>query len=187
MLNNSNTNENQINALAGEAAANPPARDDLEAWQDWLLEFAAWRSFITLEFKDIVGKVKAQGCWRSLLQDLNRDAFGTHYTRIVGHCYFAYVVGYEKQQRGSFHMHAVIDRPINFQLVHDRWHVLGGDNMAWKYPGDKNHIGFAWIEQIKNRIAVIKYVTKYVAKGGDLDVYKPRRYVDPVKPLTWWR
>jgi len=164
-----------------------PGEDPVEAWQTWLLEIASWKSFITLEFKDIVGREKAVGSWRHLVQKLNRELYGNHYTRIVGHSYFSYVIGYEKQQRGSFHMHVAVDQPVNYQLIHDTWHVLGGDRYAWKNPGDKNHIGFAWISQIKDRIGVVNYITKYISKGGDVDVYLSKKFKAPAKNPGWWR
>jgi len=175
------------NAAAPESFAEGPRRDDLEAWQNWIIEFADWRSFITLEFKDIVGRRKAQGCWRRLVQVLNQDLFGNHYTRIVGHSYFSYVIGYEQQERGSFHMHVIVDQPVHYQLIHDTWHVLGGDRFAWKNPGDKNHIGFAWIDQVRNRISVVNYISKYISKGGEIDIYKPRKYKSPNKNPEWWQ
>lgn len=176
-------------AFQGDEGGLELRQDQQRAWVVWILGAASWRSFITLEFKDIVGRDRARACWRSLVQTLNRDLWGNHYTRDVGHCYFAYLVGYEQQKRGSFHLHALVDRPVNYQLIHDTWHILGGDAQAKLNPSDRSHIGFAWIDQIKDVIASVVYVTKYVSKGGDLEIHLPQKWVykkePPFKPM-WW-
>lgn len=177
-------------AAGGAGGGNQQLQEQQRAWVTWMLEARTWRHFLTLEFREIATREKALGSWRRLVQKLNIDLWGNHYTRIVGHSYFAYLLGVEQQQRGAYHLHALIDQPLNYQLIHDAWHVIGGDKQAKDNPSDKNHIGFAWIEQIKDPIGAVIYVTKYVAKQGDMDIHLPPKWVYEKQPAFkpyWWQ
>ncbi len=66
----------------------------------------------------------------------------------------------------------LIDKPVNFQLINTLWN-------KWA--------GFAWPEEIVLFDRVVRYVTKYVSKGGEIIPY----FADPnYKPLFlphWWK
>ena len=55
--------------------------------------------FVTLTFKDPIAPEPAFNIWWRLVRLLNEGSFGRHYTRIVGHAYFSYVLGIEYQRR----------------------------------------------------------------------------------------
>lgn len=142
-----------------------------EGWEIWVKGFADWKSFLTLTFRDIVTRDQSENQFRYLLQVLNRDLFGNHYTRIVGHSYFAYVSAWEHQKRGALHLHVLVDRPINFRLVHTVWNKMAG---------------FAWIEPVKDLDTTVSYISKYVSKGGDLSVHKPLKVKEPAFKPMWY-
>jgi hypothetical protein len=84
------------------------------------------------------------------VQLLNRDAFGDHYARDVGHSYFSYVLATEYQVRQALHFHFLADRPLNFDLIHTWW---------------GSTCGFAWLESIHDRGKCVSYLSKYVTKS----------------------
>jgi len=140
-------------------------------WSDYVFNFADWNSFITLTFERELSRDVVYSYWRSLIQNLNTDLFGNHYTRIVGHSYFAYCLAFEKQQRGAYHLHALISGRLNFKMIHDFW----------------NHVaGFAWITSAKDKKAVSIYVSKYVVKEGDLLLYRPLKQKIPAFQPLWY-
>jgi hypothetical protein len=141
------------------------------AMRDWLAGVKLWKLFLTLTFKNPIAPDPAFQIWRRLVRILNDRSFGSHYTRLVHHSYFSYVLGIEFQRRDVVHFHALVDKPLNFDLVHRWWNRAAG---------------FVWIDQIEHREKAIYYVTKYVTKGGELKIYAARTERAP-KPLPlWW-
>ena len=140
-------------------------------WENYILGLAPWKNFVTLTFREFVTRDQAEHMFRFLLQVLNRDLFGNHYTRIVGHHYSSYVVGFETQKRGALHMHVLFDRPVNFTLLHAVWNKMAG---------------FAWIEPVSDPARAVAYVSKYIVKGGDLVVYRPVKVKEPVFQPLWY-
>ena len=143
-----------------------------QAMRDWLAGVKLWKLFLTLTFKNPIPPEPAFQLWRRLVRILNHHSFGSHYTRIVHHSYFSYVLGIEWQRREVVHFHALVDKPLNFDLVHRWWNRAAG---------------FAWIDQIEHYDKALYYVTKYVTKGGELKIYSARNERVP-KPLPiWWK
>lgn len=128
------------------------------SWAEYVNNFADWKNFVTLTFEKEYSRDTVWQYWRTLVQMLNSDLYGHHYTRLVGHSYFSYCLAFERQDRGAYHLHALVDNRLNFKLIHDFW----------------NHIaGFAWIEVIRKKEGCALYVSKYVIKEGDLVLYRP--------------
>ncbi len=143
-----------------------------EAYRKWLSRLKLWRLFLTLTFRNPIAPDPAYQIWRRLIRTLNQKSFGPRYTRIVHHSYFSYVLGLEYQRRDVVHFHALVDKPLNFDLIHRWWNRAAG---------------FAWIDQIEHYDKAIHYVTKYVIKGGELSIYVARNERMP-KPLPlWWK
>lgn len=138
----------------------------------FVTNLADWKAFITLTFKEEKAPDVAKSLFQWFVRTNNAHAFGEHYTRKVGHSYFSYVVGAEYQQRGVLHFHVLVDKPLDFTFVHSTW---------------GKRCGFVWIDtKFKDKGAVVKYVCKYVVKGGEIDVYKAKRDFKPVNVPTWW-
>jgi hypothetical protein len=142
-----------------------------DGWEQWVKSFAQWQHFITLTFRDIVTREQSEHQFRFLIQVLNRDLFGNNYTRIVHHCYFAYVAGWEHQKRGALHLHVLVDRPVHYSVIHAVWQKMAG---------------FAWVEPVSDLDGIISYMAKYVTKGGDLTIYKPAVVKQPKFQPYWF-
>lgn len=142
-----------------------------ESWEGYIRGFADWKHFVTLTFREVATRDQSEHLFRFLVQVMNQELYGNHYTRIVGHSYFSYVVGFEYQKRGALHMHALVDRPIHFSLVHSIW---------------KKVAGFAWIEPVEDVNRAVSYLSKYVAKDGDLLVWKQHKSKIPSFQPLWY-
>lgn len=147
-----------------------------EQWFLFVRDFAPWKSFITLTFKDIVTRDQSEHAFRFLVQYLNQKLYGNHYTRIVGHCYFSYVVGFEYQKRGALHMHVLVDKPVDFSAIHSLW--CGLDK-------SKPRFGFAWIQPVNDLVGMARYMVKYVVKDGDLWMWKQKKFKLPAFVPMW--
>ncbi|HEY9758887.1 MAG TPA: hypothetical protein V6C97_27205 [Oculatellaceae cyanobacterium] len=140
-----------------------------DEWVSYVKGFSDWRLFVTLTFRDIVTRDQCEHLFGFLVQVLNRDLYGNHYTRIVHHSYFSYCVGFEYQVRGALHMHVLVDQPLHLTLLHSVW---------------QNVAGFAWVDPANDR--AVKYVSKYVTKGGDLAVWKQSNFKMPAFVPLWF-
>jgi hypothetical protein len=119
--------------------------------------------FCTFTFTDSVHPERAAKLFRLFIRRLNRHLYGSHYERKGRHGIF-WVLAWEYQQRGVLHFHALLGdvEDLNARARRldwmDRWLALGAP------------AGFARIEAIDSQDAVRDYVTKYVAKGGQIDL-----------------
>jgi hypothetical protein len=139
---------------------------------EWINGLREWTTFITLTFKKETAQDTANRLFNRLISILNKECFGKHYTRFVKHSYFSYVQGIEYQKRDVIHFHVLIDRPVNFQRIHILWN-------AWA--------GFVWTEIVKNQYQVTRYVSKYICKGGEINVHlADEKYIPHVMPF-WWK
>ena len=143
-----------------------------QEYVDWILSLADWSSFITLTFRDPIGYDPALNKFRYLVRVLNKELFGNHYTRIVKHSYFSYVLCAEYQTRDVLHYHLLIDRPVDYLLIHDTWEKIAG---------------FAQTKRIVNRIAAVRYVIKYAIKENDIRVYVAKALFNPSQFPIWWK
>ncbi len=72
-----------------------------------------------------------------------------------------WVRGSEYQMRGVLHYHALMSAIVDLNGFARR--------LSWMDEW-KKLAGFTKIEPVFDKTAVTKYVTKYVVKGGDIDV-----------------
>lgn len=143
-----------------------------DAWVDYALNFAEWKSFITLTFREEKFPDVAMSLFKWWVKSNNEHAFGKRYNRVVGYSYFSYLVGMEYQSREVVHFHVLVDKPINYGLTHLLW-------------GER--CGFAWVDgNLKSSQKVVDYVCKYVMKGGQIDLYKAKKDYCPKVVPTWW-
>lgn len=142
-------------------------------YEKWILNLASWKSLITLTFEEEKTPDVARSLFNWFVRKLNKHAFGSHYTQKVGHSYFSYVVGLERQTRDVVHFHALVDKPLDFNYLHKLW---------------GSRCGFAWVDgSIHNRVNAIRYVCKYTVKGGELDTYKSNCEKVPSPLPLWWK
>lgn len=136
--------------------------ETVQAWRDFLARFPMqW--FCTFTFTDSVHPERAGKLFRLLVRRLNRHLYGSHHERRGLQGVF-WVLASEYQKRGVLHFHALIGdvTDLNARARRldwmDRWLELGPP------------AGYARIEAIDSQDAVRAYTTKYVTKGGQIDL-----------------
>ena len=137
----------------------------------WILDLANWKVSLTLTFRDEKYHDVAIAYFKKLVRYLNKDVFGKQYKKIVKESYFSYALGIEYQRRGVIHFHAIVDRPVNFKRIHTLWN-------KWA--------GFAWIDNIRNQYDCVRYIAKYILKGGQNEVHKAKKLYMPEVIPHWW-
>jgi hypothetical protein len=90
-----------------------------------------------------------------LISQANRVLFGVRWAKYGGGLRWCRALEYQK--RDVIHYHALITGVQDLRRLFwmDRWHELAG---------------YARIEPIESSAAVSRYVSKYVIKGGELDL-----------------
>ena len=136
----------------------PAATLDLrDAWIV-LLSRWSWEWFCTFTFRDPIHPEAADKRFRLLISQANRTLYGPRwYTKNQG---IRWCRALEYQKREVIHYHALLSniRDLRRLFWMDRWHELAG---------------YARIEQISSIQAVYRYVSKYVVKGGEIDLGGP--------------
>ena len=134
----------------------------VEAWRDFLARFPMqW--FCTFTFTEDVHPERGAKLFRLFVRKLNQSLYGRHFER-KGKDGVFWALAWEYQKRGVLHFHAlrgdVEDLNVRARRLDwmDIWHGFG------------KPAGFARIEAIDSQDAVRDYVTKYVAKGGQIDL-----------------
>ena len=128
------------------------------SWAEFLGRWS-WEWFCTLTFvSDRVHPERANKCFRVWLAKVNEAAFGRHWRRRGKGVLWAR--GTEFQRRGSVHFHALLARVGQARRLSmmDEWAKLAG---------------WARIRPVTRQDLVRKYVAKYVAKGGEIDLGGP--------------
>ncbi|HKA52809.1 MAG TPA: protein rep, partial [Candidatus Binatia bacterium] len=144
----------------GDSAATPVnARALQDAWIGFLQRWP-WQWFCTLTFRDLVHPEAAARQFRLFEAMINRALYGPRWHKHGQGIRWVRVLEY--QQRGVIHFHALLAgvgglRPLVWA---DRWHKLAG---------------FAKIEPITHQAAVVRYVSKYVRRGDELELGGLRR------------
>jgi hypothetical protein len=128
-----------------------------EAWVELLSRYT-WDWFCSFTFRgDILHPEKAGKKFSVLVAKINRTLYGQRYYKHGKS--IRWVRAIEMQKRGVLHYHALLAgerlqelRRLTFM---DEW-----DGLA----------GWARIEPLRSSQAVYRYVSKYVTKGGEIDI-----------------
>lgn len=132
------------------------------AWRDFLGRFPMqW--FCTFTFREDVHPERAAKLFRLFIRRLNQALYGRHFER-KGKVGVFWVLAWEYQKRGVLHFHALIGdvEDLNTRARRLDWMDI--------WEGFGAPAGFARIEAIDSQDAVRNYVTKYVVKGGQIDL-----------------
>jgi hypothetical protein len=103
---------------------------------------------------------------------INRKLYGPRWwkqRRGINYC-----IAIERQERGVLHFHVLLADPGLVELLRHGW--FKQDNGRWGNELNEmwNELaGFARIEAIKQSELVTRYVSKYVVKGGEIDLGGP--------------
>jgi hypothetical protein len=152
--------------LTAPVSATPVDRGALrDAWIA-LLGRWMWDWFCTFTFRDLVHPEAADKRFRVLVSQANRVLYG-HRWHKKGEG-IRWVRALEYQKRDVIHYHALLAGVQDLRRLTwmDRWHELAG---------------YARIEPIESTAAVARYVSKYVVKGGEIDLGGPLK--PPELPL----
>jgi len=134
------------------------------AWQSFISRYPMnW--FCTFTFTEDVHPERATKLFRLLIKRLNQDLYGKHFER-RGEPGVFYVLASEYQRRGVLHFHALIGAVEDLNNRARRLDYMD----IWERFGPP--AGFSRIEQINDQAAVQHYVTKYVTKGGQIELSK---------------
>jgi hypothetical protein len=128
-----------------------------DAWIVFLGRWT-WQWFCTFTFREIVHPESADKRFRLFVSMVNRELYGTRWHKKgLG---VQWVWALEYQRRGVIHYHALVAGVQDLRRLTwmDIWQELAG---------------YARIEPIRDRTAVRRYVSKYVVKGGELDLGGP--------------
>jgi hypothetical protein len=138
----------------GEACATQALRD---AWIVFLGRWQ-WEWFCTFTFREIVHPEAADKRFRVLISQANRVLYGHRWHQHGAG--LRWVRALEYQKRDVIHYHALLAGVQDLRRLFwmDRWHELAG---------------YARIEPIASADAVHRYVSKYVVKGGEIDLGGP--------------
>ena len=114
--------------------------------------------WLYLTFRDMVHPEAADKRFRVLISQANRVLFGHHWHKHGAG--LRWVRALEYQKRDVIHYHALLAGVQDLRRLTwmDRWNELAG---------------FARIEPIEITAAVARYVSKYVVKGGEIDMGGP--------------
>ena len=132
-----------------------------DAWADFLAAYA-FQWFATLTFETNVHPEAALKRWRFFINQLNRSLYGRRWQK-KQHGGVYWILGIERQRRGVIHFHALMGAVNDLNEIArrlfwmDYWNELAA---------------FARIEAIRSNEAALRYVTKYVVKGGDIEFSK---------------
>jgi hypothetical protein len=117
-----------------------------------------WEWFCTLTFRHDVHPEAAAKRFDGFASRMNRALYGPRWHKHGQGVYWVRALEY--QDRGIIHFHAVIAG------------AAGEQPSTWEQVWD-DLAGLAEIEPIRDMTAVLRYLTKYVHRGGELDV-EPR-------------
>lgn len=144
-----------------------------QAWAD-LVQRQTWHWFCTLTFRPQfegarggVHPEKGNKAFRLLLSTINRELYGTRwYKRRLAdgrmHDGLVWALGTELHKSGRIHFHALLacqERDLNELARRLTW-------MDWWHE----HFGIARIEPPRSQDDICGYVSKYVAKDGEVDL-----------------
>ena len=159
-------------ASAGSEPAGADASHELaDAWRDFLGTFH-WEWFCTLTFREDTHPESACKRFRLWIAEINDELYGQSWRRRrAARGGLHWVCAIEYQRRGVLHFHALVggNRSGKVSGVHDELY-LGVSRAARARRWDEL-AGFAKLDLIDDQAtAVHGYVSKYVAKGGQIDL-----------------
>jgi len=150
-----------------ETTKPPNNRTPLEdSWVEFIERFQPYHWFVTLTFKDDLSNARANKIVARFLRGMNEDLFGKHYRdKGLG---LPYINARERQRRGTPHFHMLVGGDcwkLKRMKYKDLWEGWNGRNFT--------RYGMARILPHDREQGARMYVSKYVTKGGEIDVNIP--------------
>lgn len=129
------------------------------AYAEFLAQYY-WQWFCTFTFRDPPHPEKAFKTFRYWIKLINREIYGCRAQKRGQSVYWALALEYHKS--GIIHFHALIgdagdlNTRCSRKLAHSLWFNIAGINQ---------------IDPIDDKLAAVtNYVSKYVVKGGEIDL-----------------
>jgi hypothetical protein len=111
-----------------------------------------------------------------IVENLNKELYGYHYKRNIGHSYFSYLLGIEPHRSGLLHMHAVTSHRTNWRLARQLYQ-----------GGKKLNVGTIEIKPIDDLERDIRYAIKYVTKNdGEPVLFRTENEKEPPFKPYWF-
>lgn len=142
-----------------------------DAWVQFIEKYEPYFWYLTLTFRDYVSQNRVEKQFYRLVRIINETLYGKRYRERGKGVHWVYAI--ERQKRGVLHIHALIGgdvwklRRLTFMDVWEKGYTWPGGR---KFQGN----GFARIEKYDSSLGAKHYLSKYVVKGGELDVFIPR-------------
>lgn len=134
-----------------------------DEWSKFLSQITKFDQFLTLTFKDPVGEELSDKQFSKWLRQVNILLFGKRFRE--NKLGLTAIKGIEKQMRGAIHFHVLLSgvpKHLDSPSMRDSLCVV------WENCHPNN--GFANCQTVKNSMSVAKYISKYVSKGGEIDI-----------------
>lgn len=146
-----------------------------QAWLEHVSSYD-WELFVSLTFRDEIEPWKARKRLDKWVGSVNAHLYGWRYRRKGRGV--SYALGIEYQKRGIIHFHLLMSglglTGIPFKYLHSLWQSNGQRNLETGKIVDRLVNGYAWIEPVNRLKGVSHYLTKYISKGGEIDLIVPR-------------
>lgn len=137
-----------------------------QAWPEFIDSYKPYQWYSTHTFKDDKHPEAADKAFYRWIRSVNQDLYGRRY-REKGRG-VTWVKAIERQKRGVLHFHCLVGSPLLYKL--DKKHYM----KLWETDGNMgNKIvnGFARIYEFDPSRGAVGYLSKYVLKDGEIDVY----------------
>ena len=139
-------------------------RDAWAEWLDLLDKKLGWDWYVTLTFaNDRKAPEAADKAYRLFIHKLNRAVYGVRYTRRGEGVWWVRATEHHRY-RDVIHYHALIGGVFNVRRL--TWMDVWSNEMGE---------GWARIQPYDRRRGARYYLAKYIAKGGEIDLYIPRQ------------
>jgi len=147
--------------------ANLPKRDPLQdAWIEFIERFEPYHWYVTLTFKNAVTNTRANKQFHRYIRRINETLFGKRYRdHGLG---VPYINARERQFRGIPHFHSLIGGDV-YKLKRLSYMDLWDKGDGRKF----NANGYARIWPYDKEKGAKVYCSKYITKGGEIDVNIP--------------
>jgi len=131
-----------------------------QAWVSFITQFEPFELYLTLTFREEIHPEQADRRFKRFIRHINESLFGRRYREKGKGVY--YVRALELQRRGVLHFHALLGgervRRLRRLSLMDKW---------WEDNG------FARVERYEKSKGAKSYLSKYVFKGGEIDIHMP--------------
>jgi len=137
-----------------------------DAWINFIKRYEPYTWYVTLTFKEPKHPESADKAFFRWIRHINECLYGRRYREKKKGV--TYIKCMEYQKRDVIHFHCLIGDPHLYKLK--RWDFM----KAWEYDCYRSKElvnGYARIFKYNAARGAVNYCSKYVLKGGEIDIY----------------